>query len=100
MKGIDSGTGGITRRRYAPRNTTSIRPNGTSVAQKDRPHRLSSANLNDSPSRWNGPNSFSKRSATITSRKENETSSDELLKKKSVYMLRSVPRQKLRIAMR
>src|SRR6267143_6063876 len=147
MKGIDSGTGGITRSRYAPRNTVSIRPNGTSiwlrtagkrsgarclihaarasigrqptaidarkiatptwpkitgttVAQKDSPHRLSRANLKDSPKRLNGPNSFSSRRAIITSRKENETRSDELLKKKSVYRLRSVPRKKLRIARR
>src|ERR671931_31181 len=147
MKGIDSGTGGITRRRYAPRKTTSIRPNGTSiwlraaakrsgerflihpasatigtqataidarkiavptwpkitgttVAQKESPHRLRSANLKASPSRWNGPNSFASRRATITSMKENETRSDELLKKKRVYRLRSVPRKKLRTATR
>jgi len=147
MNGIDSGTGGITRSRYAPRNTISIRPNGTSiwlrtsakrsgvrrrihaarasigtqataiearkiavptapksigtmVAQKDRPHRLSRANLNDRPSRWNGPNSFASRSATITSMNENETRSDELLKKKSVYKLSRVPRQKLRSTIR
>jgi hypothetical protein len=35
-------------------------------------------------------------SAIITSRNENETVSDELLKKKIVYRLSSVPRKKLR----
>ena len=54
------------------------------MAQKDSPHRLSRANLKDSPSRLNGPNSLASRSATITSMKENETSRDELLKKNSV----------------
>src|SRR5947209_31241 len=147
MNGIDSGTGGITRSRYAPRNTISIRPNGTSIwlraaakrcgacllihvarpsigtqptaiearniavptspkiigttaAQKDSRHRLSRANLNDNPQRCNGPNSFDRSRATITSKKENETRSDELLKKNSVYKLSRVPRQKLRSAMR
>src|SRR5258706_12044466 len=131
MNGTDSGTGGITRSRYAPRNRISISPNGTSsslrtaaersgahflihaasatigkqptaidarkiavptwpkttgttVAQKDRPHRLRSANLKASPVRLNGPNSFRNSSATITSMKANETSNDELLKKTSV----------------
>src|SRR5579859_1410415 len=147
MKGSDRGTGGITRKRYAPRNTTSIRPKGTriwlrsarersgarclihaarasigrqataidarkipvptwpkitgtTVAQKDSPHRLSRANLKESAERLKGPNSFASRRATITSMNENETSSDELLKKTSVYTLRSVPKKKLRSAMR
>src|SRR5436853_5208387 len=147
MNGIDSGTGGITRSRYAQRNTISIRPNGTSIwlraaakrcgahllmdvarpsigtqptaiearniavptspniigttaAQKDSRHRLSRANLNDNPRRWNGPNSFASSRAMITSMNENETRSEELVKKKTVYRLSSVPRQKLRIAMR
>ena len=57
---------------------------GTTVAQKERPHRPSSANLKARPERLNGPNSFRNKSAIITSMKENETSSDELLKKKTV----------------
>src|SRR3954467_7780928 len=71
---------------------------GTTAAQKDNRHRLSRANLNGNPNRWNGPNSFNSRSATITSMKKDETRSDELLKKKTVYRLSSVPRQKLRAA--
>src|SRR4051812_38940525 len=73
---------------------------GTTVAQKDSPHRLRSANRNGRPSRLNGPNSFISRRAIITSMKENETRSDELLKKKSVYTFSRVPRKKLRVAVR
>src|SRR5260221_8017993 len=147
MKGIESGTGEITRRRYAPRNTISITPNGTSiwlraaakrsgarclihaarasigrqptaidarkiavptwpkitgttVAQKDSPHRLSRANLKDSPNRLSGPNSFASRRAIITSMKENETTTDGRLKKKSVCGLGRGRRKKLRTARR
>src|SRR4051812_44295495 len=70
------------------RNTPSpIEPTktGTTSAEYDRMHSASSTNLNGSPSALKRCDSFATRISTRTARKENDTSSEELLKKKIVY---------------
>ncbi len=73
---------------------------GTMLAQKDSRQRLNSANLNDSPIPFIRFDSLAISRSTSTIMKANETNSDELLKKKSVYRLSSVPSRKCTKAMR
>ena len=73
---------------------------GTKMAENDNRQTPSNANLNGSPSRLKRFDSLTTRTSTRNSRNANETSSEELLKKNSVYTLSSAPSRKCTAATR